>query len=343
MRSILILFSVALSTGVFGQQTGQFSNAAMNPFLINPAAGGMMNVMQFELTYRAQWSGYNGGPRTALFAGNSVIKISDNTQGLEEYNYHDDKFFALPNRSAGMIKHVVGGYMYNDAVGPFSKTAVQGSYAIHLPLTKEMNIGAGIGLGYSNLRLDESRVVLHDQQDNAYSNFLGSSSAFNSLDASGGLVAYSKQFSFGISAQQILNNKVSFNSTETESRLARHYYAHGSYLIPVNSKLAVEPNVVAKFTKNSPSSIDAGIRMIYKKRSWLNAQYRTSNAIVLQLGTTLVKNLYFAYGYEMPVGKIAGAASSSHEIQLGILLGNNRNLDKEIEESIQKGKTETVE
>jgi type IX secretion system PorP/SprF family membrane protein len=343
MKTILIIISLVSGVGLFAQQTAQFGNASFNPFLINPAAGGMSNIMQLEVTYRSQWSGYNGGPRTAQFAGNSVIKAGDKTQGLEEFNYHDDRFFSLPNRSAGMIKHVVGGYMYNDAVGPFSKTAIQGSYAIHLPLTKEINIGAGLGLGYSNLRLDESRVVLHDEMDNAYATFLGSSSTFNGLDATGGIVAYSEQFSFGVSSQQILNNKITFNSNETESRLARHYYLHGSYLLPASKYIDLEPNIVGKFTKKSPSSIEAGVRMIYKKRSWLNVQYRTSNALVFRVGSTLVKNLYVAYGYEASLGKLTGVTGSSHEIQLGILLGNNRNIDKEIEDSKKQSDPESKE
>ena len=336
MKKLSLVFVLGVITCSFGQQTSQFGNASFNPFLINPAAGGMTNVMQYELTYRTQWTGYNGGPRTALFSGNSLIKVGK-SEGLGEFNYQDKAFNALPERTIGSTKHIIGGIAYNDAIGPFTKTAIHGSYAIHLPLTKSVNIGAGIGLGWSNFRIDESRVVLHDQIDNSYSTFLGSASSFNGLDASGGLVAYSSDFTFGLSTQQLLNNQLNFNGNSTEGRLARHYFVHGSYTLLKDNIVSIEPNLVGKFTAGSPASIDAGLRLLYNKSSWLNIQYRTSNALVFRIGSTLAKNLYFAYGYETPTGKLSGAASGSHEIQLGIFLGNNRNLDKEIKDSTKEG------
>lgn len=342
MKNLSLIFVLLCSVSVTAQQSSQYGNAAFNPYLINPAAGGMTNVMQYEITYRAQWTGYNGGPRTALFSGNSLLKVGKG-ESLGEYNYHDDKFNKLPVRTVGKPKHILGGIAYNDAIGPFAKTSVQASYGIHLPLTSEINIGAGIGLGWTNLRVDESRVQLYDETDNAYSQFLGSSSAYSGLDANAGLVAYSADFVAGISTQQVLNNKVNFNDTPTESRLARHYFVHASYHFLKDKTISVEPNIVGKFTAASPSSIDLGARLIYKNASWLNLQYRTSNAIVLRLGSTLVKNLYLAYGYEMSIGKISGATSGSHEIQLGIFLGNNRNIDKEIKDSIKTTDSEEIE
>lgn len=343
MKKLSLLVSLFVAGTVFGQQTSQYGNASFNPFLINPAAGGMSNVMQYELTYRTQWVGYNGGPRTALFAGNSVLKVGSKSTGLGEYNLNDNKFFHLPTRSTGKTKHVLGGLAYNDAIGPFSKTALQVTYAIHLPLTSTINVGAGLGIGWSNLKLDESRVKLYDEIDNSYSLFLGSTSTYNGLDASGGLVIYNSNFAFGLSTKQLLNNKIMFDGNATESNLARHYFFHGAYHLMPDATVSVEPNVVAKYTPHSPSSIDAGIRFYYNNSSWLNLQYRTSNSFVVRIGTTLVKNLYIAYGYEMPTGKLSGVASSSHEIQLGIFLGNNRNLNKEINNSIKEsegGETE---
>ena len=51
------------------------------------------------------------------------------------------------------MKHVLGGIAMNDAIGPFSRTSVQASYAIHLPLFKTINMGAGLSVGWSNFEL----------------------------------------------------------------------------------------------------------------------------------------------------------------------------------------------
>ena len=85
-----------------------------------------------------------------------------------------------------------------------------------------------------------------------------------------------------------------------------------------------------KIAENSPVSLDLGVRFAYNRAAWLGVQYRTSNAIVFQVGANIIKNLYVAYGYEVATGKIRTASNGSHEIQLGFYLGRNRNMDREI-------------
>jgi type IX secretion system PorP/SprF family membrane protein len=334
-RNTLILIAIALLAHISNaQQESIFGNAAFNPYLINPAAGGMGSVMQFETTYRTQWIGYNGGPRTIAFTGFSPIKTSGE-KVLQEYNYHDDALFGLPERTTGSTKHIVGGKLMNDAIGPFSKSSVQLSYAIHLPLTKSINFGAGLSGGWSNLRLDESRVVLDDAEDNSYAQFLGGTNFQNILDANAGIVLYNKSLFLGLSTNQLLNNMVQFNDVETLSRYNRHFNLQGSYRFEAGNKIELEPTLLARYIKNSPLSADIGVRTIINNSSWLSLQYRTSNAIVVRVGSTLVKNLYLCYGYEHSLGALQSTNSGSHEIQLGIILGKNRNLSKEIEDSKQ--------
>ena len=90
---------------------------------------------------------------------------------------------------------------------------------------------------------------------------------------------------------------------------------------------------MGKFAESSPASIDAGARFIYNKSAWLGIQYRTSNALVFQIGANLVKNLYVSYAFEQGTGPIRLASNGTHEIQLGFYLGKNRNADKEIDKS----------
>lgn len=335
--TLLIISTISLLSAGYCQQEYQISNAAVNPYVLNPAAGGLSDVVQLEITGRTQWMGYNGGPRTMMLSGHSQINIEKKEKVLSEYNSTDESFFALPEVSAGKVKHVIGGKMSNDAIGPFSKTAAYGSYAIHIPLIRKVNIGAGVGLGWSNFRIDESRVVLYQEDDQSYQTFLGNTSLMNFADVSAGLVVYHKCFYLGLSTTQLLNNKVHFSDAGTLSNFSRHYFVIGRYTHEFNSSLSLEPMMTAKFEGSSPSSIDLGARIKFNKSSWFGLQYRSSNALILQVGSTLIKNLYLSYAYEHSTGKISTSANSTHEIQLGIFLGNNRNIDREIKDS----KTET--
>lgn len=329
----LLLLAIISCLSVSAQQEYQFANSANNPFLLNPAAGGMTDAMQFEATTRMQWLGYDGGPKTILLTGNSQIKLKSSGEDvIGEFNIKDEKFFRNPDVTTSKSKHVIGGKIWNDAIGPFSKTSIQGSYAYHLPLTKTMNFGVGIGLGFSNFRLDNSKVVLHQADDNAYNQFLGNSSQQNIGDAQAGFVIYGKRLFFGFSGTQILNNKVELNQIITGSNFNRHYFIITKYKIEASDKFDIEPTLVTKMTPNGPLSMDIGSRFIYNNSTWFGFQFRTNSSLVFQVGSNLIKNLYLNYAYEVSVGTIRTAGNSTHEIQLGIYIGKNRNVDKEIKD-----------
>jgi type IX secretion system PorP/SprF family membrane protein len=329
LGSILLISSTSIA-----QQEYQFSNTASNPYLLNPAAGGMYDVMQFEASSRMQWVGYGGGPTTIMLSGHSQIKFGGGEDKvLGEFNIRDEKMFKNPKYTIGKSKHVLGGKVWNDAIGPFAKTSVQASYAYHLPLSKKLNFGAGIGLGYSNFRLNESRVTLYQQDDNTYSQFLGNTSSQSMGDAQVGLVVYGEKFYFGISGTQLLKNKVELNQVVTQSNMNRHAFLVTKYRIETGGNIDIEPSAILKTTLNSPMSVDLGARIIYKSSSWGGIQFRTNNTLVLQIGTNLIKNLYVNYSYDQAIGKIRTAGSGTHEIQLGYYLGRNRNVDKELKEN----------
>lgn len=327
-----VLMIPAMATA---QQEFQFSNTASNPFLLNPAAGGMTDVMHFEASTRTQWVGYGGGPTTIMAAGHSQIRMfgSGSDKVLGEFNVRDEKLFSGPSVSVSKRKHVVGGKVWNDAIGPFSKTSIQGSYAYHLPLSKKLNFGAGIGLGYSNFRLNESRVTLYQQDDNTYTQFLGSASQQSFGDAQAGFVIYGERLFFGVSGTQLLKNKVELNQITTASNHNRHAFIIAKYKLGLTDDADLEPSVILKSTLNSPASVDVGLRYIHKNRTWAGLQYRTGSTIVFMAGTNLVKNLYVNYCYDQAIGKIRAAGSGTHEIQIGYYLGRNRNVDKELKEN----------
>lgn len=335
-NTIKIAFVVLFTYSANAQQEGHFINQTNNPYLLNPAAGGMTSTAQFEATWRTQWLNYSGGPQSMILTGNSAIKTGGGKNVLQEFNVKDKALFQSPERTTGRIKHVVGGTIMNDVIGPFDRTSVQGSYAIHLPLIKSLNIGAGLSVGWSGFNVIQSRVKLYQEDDDQYSQFLGNSSSQNILNASAGLVLYNEDLYVGISSSQILNNNVVFDNVETGSNYNRHFYFMGKYTLDAGTQFEVEPTAVIKLVQNSPIGIDVGARFVYNKSMWIGLQYRTSNAITIQFGANIIKNLYVSYGYEHGIGAIKTASNGTHEIQLGFYLGNKRNIKKELKNSEEK-------
>lgn len=334
MRKFSFIILSTLFCGiVLAQQEYQFSNSAYNPFMLNPAAGGLTDVMHFEVSSRLQWMGYDGGPQTFMATGNSQFtfkKKKDNV--LSEFNSEGSKLFESPKVTVAKKKHIVGGKVWNDAIGPFAKTSFQGSYAYHLPLTKKLNFGVGVGLGISNFRVNESKVKLYQSDDATYSQFLGNASQQTLGDAQAGLVVYGERFYFGLSTTQLLQNNVVLNDIVTKSNYNRHFFATMRYKFGLTKTLALEPSFVLKSVANSPASYDLGARLLSKNRMWASLQYRSGNTVIFQFGSNLIMNMYVAYSYEQSSGKIRAASNGTHELQLGWYIGKNRDIEQELKE-----------
>jgi hypothetical protein len=54
----------------------------------------------------------------------------------------------------------------------------------------------------------------------------------------------------------------------------------------------------------------------------------------------VLKNFNVSYAFEYGTKSIRIGSAGSHELQLGFLIGNNRNVDKEIKESKKRNKQE---
>lgn len=321
-----LLISSLASVAIFSvtaQQESQFASIWQNPYIVNSGASGLYDLAQFDACTRMQWLGYDEGPKSMVFSGSSQLRFGG-IEGNKEFEGGDQLLFKGPSYSTGKTKHIVGGKAYYDGIGVFSKTGFQGSYAVHLPATKNSNFGLGIGLGFSNFKVNEKRVVLHDADDNTYQEFLSNSGQQNFADFNVGLIYYGKNYLIGFSSSQLFNNQVQFGNVSTQSNFNRHYYLTARYSIDFSKALSVEPMTVIKMVENSPVSLDYGLRFMYNKASWLAIMGRSLNTCVLQAGSNLTRNIYFSYSYEMALGKIKSAASGSHEIQLGYYLGKKK-------------------
>lgn len=331
----MILF---LSSSIFAQQESQFANYIHNPYIFNPAAGGMMDLIQVDLGYRNQFTGTDGNPSTVYLTGHT--QIGSKNEGIGEFNLNKDNLFQTPDRTIGKLKHVIGGKFSKDGIGPFQKTSLYGSYAVHMPLIKTLNIGVGLSAGWSNFQIDQNKVILHDDNDNIYNQFSSNLSKQNNLDIQTGLVLYNDRFFFGLSGTQLLNNTVNIEQIETANTLNRHLFLLSSYNLGISEKLDLEPFVLIKAAQKTPTSFDLGIRIKYNKAIWGGIQYRKGNTFAVSAGMNVLKNFNVSYAFEYGTKSIRIGNAGSHELQLGFLIGNNRNVDKEIKESKKRNKQE---
>lgn len=336
------IFTVALTTRA--QQELQFSQVLSNPYFFNPAAGGLSNVGEVFVSQRTQWSGISGRPLSFYGSINSIIdtKKGDDVHALQEFSYDRKSVYQTPDRTLGK-KHIVGGKMFTDQIGPFSKNSLQVSYAYHLQLNSNWNFGAGLGLGWSNFGIDENKASLVEAGDAAFLSYAANSPRQNYIDASAGLVLYSRSLLFSFSTTQLMNSSATFDGVTSASKYNRHYSGLLSYRLPVNNDYTLEPLVVGKWVKGAPFSYDAGFRLHYQGMGFFSATYRSQNALSLGIGVNLLKNFRICYSYDLSIAKTRSFGAGSHEIQLGLIFGHKGNKSKESEKEELERKRKEIE
>lgn len=332
MKKLLFIASILGACFTFGQQELQITQQADNPFFFNPALGGLSSVIQLNGGYRTQWTNLTNAPSSYYFSGSSIIKSGVRNNAVEEFNADKESIYASPFNSVDGTKHVLGGKFIGDQVGPFSKTSFFGNYSYHLPFTKNTMLSLGVSAGWSNLSLNQNKVVLLDEDDSQYNQFLSSGANQNIFDLQAGIGFYGKGFHFGLSANQLLKNDVILNEIITGNSLERHLFFIGAYEINAGDDFVIEPNLMAQMTNNAPVSLAVGSRVHYKRKFYGGLLFRTSDAFSLLAGMNFARKFQVGYSYDIAVGPTRGAKGGSHEIQLGILLGNNRNIDKELKD-----------
>lgn len=302
------------------QQEYQFGNYTHNPYLFNPAAGGLTDFTQVDIGYRNQHISSDGNPVTMYASGHTQLYGKGNSGKV--FNPDGVSMYAPPLNSVGKFKHVIGGRLVNDAIGPFQKTGVMATYGIHMPLTKKWNMGVGLGLGWNNIGINPTKVVAINSADDVLEGF-GSRWNQNNMDLQAGLVVYSDRFTFSLSGTQLLGNKFNFSDAYFISKFNSHLFAYASYKAKAGEKVVVEPFAMLRTVKNSPISADLGAKFHYDFL-WMGLQYRTSQSFVVSAGLNLLKNFYVSYAFEYSAKATRVATAGTHEIQLGVYIGKSK-------------------
>lgn len=333
MRKNIILLVSMLTFGianVSAQQEFQFGNYTHNPYIFNPALGGLTDFTQIDLGYRNQHVSSDGNPVTMYLSGSTSFYFKNNKADAKVFNPDAKMMYAPPLNGVGQFKHVVGGKLVSDAIGPFQKTGLLASYSVHLPLTSTMNIGAGLGLGWNNIGINPSKIVVYTESDDVLQSF-GSRWNQNNLDAQFGFSFYTDRFTFGFSGTQLASNKLKFSNAFNVSKLTSHWMLYSSYKWNATDDIMVEPFAMMRMTKNTPVSADLGANVHYKY-VWLGVQYRTSRSFVASFGLNFLKNLYLSYAFEYSAKSTRISTAGTHEIQLGIYFGKSRKATKKQDE-----------
>lgn len=327
MKRILVIISLVLAGGANSQQMPQYSQYLRNQYMVNPGAAGVYDFVDVTIGGRWQWVGFGDEPRTAYLSVTSPLTRNPRPKYNPALRISNGPV-RNPEIKTGKFKHAVGGQLMADQYGAFRKLQLSGTYAIHMPVSKKMNLSFGTRIGLSNntfLR-DKAQVLnMVDQTqtytDDTYNTFAADQTSKYILDIGAGLYLYSKNLFVGIAADQLTKDMVEFGSGSANFNNQMHFVGTAGYKIPLNENLSLTPAVLAKMMSPAPLSIEGSLQLEYKEWLWAGVSYRHKDAVIGMLGLNISERFKFGYSYDFSLSRFKDFSGGGHEIVLGLMLG----------------------
>jgi type IX secretion system PorP/SprF family membrane protein len=315
------LFTVATNA-----QEPIYSQYMMNAFLLNPAVAGHEGYTAVNLTVRDQWAG-NGKDSPKTYA------LSAQTRWLKNSFIFRSKSIRHRRKSMSRGGKVgIGGYVFNDVNGAFSKSGIQGTYAYHLTLRRsQLSFGGSVKV--FQYKLDKSKIKLGEEDEF----FNLTQSKVVNADANAGVYYSDRNLYAGLSVQNIFQSFSWLNNRPGAGfQLFRQYIMTAGYRFDVMDFIFLEPSFLFKFTENNISQTDLNVKLYYKEDYWGGISYRTGSSsavskeslngkgssIIFMVGARVDK-FYFGYSFDYTFSSYSKTTFGSHEIILAVKFGDN--------------------
>jgi type IX secretion system PorP/SprF family membrane protein len=290
---IVVLVGIT-SVSSLGQDTHNFTQFYFNPSLLNPSYTGVDGKVALYAGFRKQWAGIEGAPTISNFSLQSALPSGLNI-GL---NLANDKNGLLSTSGALLT----GGYT--------------------LPITPTNFIRFGISVGAAFNKIDVGNLKFADDVlDDVQASLLSSNMQ---VLGNVGLSFHGSTFHAGVSVPNIFQpvylSSESFSITKISPFESITVHASNRFYF-ARDKNVFEPYLIYRYHQNAPAQIEAAAVLHLQNLIWVGGSYKQDFGISALAGFKLKGQTGIGYSYTMKNTGANQLSSPSHEIQLGILLG----------------------
>ena len=307
MRKVIVIaFCLLSGLSLRAQQDPQFTQYMFNNLYYNPGYAGVEGVTKLTAIHRSQWLGYQptfGG------GGAPTTQIVSMTTPLYKIN-------------SGF-----GAYVVNDKLGPQNNLEAQASYAYHLAV-RDAKLSFGLRAGLYSQTINFNQYKATDPNDPLL-NATGKESQVRP-DLAMGVFFRKEKYYAGVSFNHLIKSTFDFGLSQRNA-LQSHMYVTGGYFYELNFDIRFQFTGLVKtdFTK---TSFDVGGLAYFKDTMWGGLSFRQSDAAILLLGYSLLKDksLKLGYGLDYIIKDQKAKQPTSHEFMLTYELPVNPGSGKKV-------------
>lgn len=329
VRNRIAAAGIALCSvsGAAAQQRPHYTQYIMNQYVLNPALSGIENYVDVKASHRRQWVGIEGAPVTTYLTiqgpiGKQDSRVSptgmaprgENPRGAE---YWMDYTTPPPHHGWGL-------QVLHDVTGALSRSSIGGTYAYHLGLNPRLSLAGGFGVGVSRLSLDVTKLRFEQAVDPAVVQN-GISDRWKP-DLSAGLYLYSSDYFVGLSAQQILPQRLEFSDNtlrKEDGKLVPHLFATAGYRMLLGEDFNLIPSVMVKYLSPLPVQWEVNAKLQYRDALWIGGSYRIQDGFAAMAGFHVNSRFNFGYSYDYTQSSLNAFTRGTHEFLVGFLINNS--------------------
>lgn len=277
---VAILFSVSASA----QQTPNYSFWRQNLNIFNPAYAGSTEKTEINMTFRNQWNGIEGSPRTQSIHGQTSLT---DKMGLG-FSIEQDRVFIQ------------------------RETNLFANFSYKLKINDKHNIYLGVKAGGSIYNADESKLQSNDA-------IIGNNS-INKFNPNIGIGAYYKQEKFfvSLSAPRLLKAKryeeISGVSQEASDEML--VMLGGGYFYKINDNIQLIPAAMGRLVSGAPFGLDASLSAKFYDKFEVGANYRLDDSISALATIQVVEVLDLGFSYEFTMSDVNVDTTGGAEVLL---------------------------
>jgi type IX secretion system PorP/SprF family membrane protein len=288
-KSLIILISILFQGGIIAQQMPVSENYFMDKYALSSSYAGHFNQGTFFTSFRSDWSGIVGGPKT--------LRLS----------YSD-----LLTTNAGY-----GGKIIYDKAGIFDQLYLMGTYSYSLKIAYEHKVLLALSVGiyhnkinfsdyYNDPKYNIDPVMI--QQD--VSSKLKFMSDFSALYLFKGIEA-------GIMFANINFGYAKYNEVDVTYKPLANYQLHAEYSFLINNRWEINPLVYFRGGRFIRSQIGIASMVKYQDNIWGSLSFKDPGIWGFGFGAKIAKGIRFSYNFNF-ASSVALNIYNNHEISIGV-------------------------
>lgn len=293
-RLLCVLLLAATTAASYAQEDPTNKQYLFNLLNINPAYAGLRGSPSMTASFRQQWSGVPGAPKTGIFSIDAPVGAHHLGIGLQ---------------------------VYNSTLGLEKTAGLNASFATKLQFTEEEFMSLGIQAGIMNYRIDRTSTALPYQNDPAFQNNM------NVFLPTAGIGVYYQRNSWyaSLSAPSLLMSTVkvdkiiSVNSATIKN--IQLLFTTG-VSVDMGESFQFRPSVFFRYVSGNvfESHINGSVWVM--NLLGFGVSYRPDDAVLGILELRVKDKLSFGYSYGKNIGDKVAFNQPSHEAFLRFDLGS---------------------